>query len=266
MAPAQFHHLSANKRRVQCSWPSGAYCTPGQSGGLHPDHPTCDTDWLGDGRAAHLNPSSAYRRLVRNTVRGDVSRAAATWEALQPASVLSRMRTRLMTRAERWPLRINPQLVPIFRRQPYRITPQPWMSQSVSTKPVSFHCRASLEYQGQWTMGRNPIEVVGQKESTRRYSVTLAAKCGGRDVCDELRVEQRSMAPGGEFPAGASRLGRGYGQGQPELPERRPVGAAQRRSVERPAPGVRQLEKRPQAFHPLGQGRNLGENLPSIVG
>ena len=34
------------------------------------------------------------------------------------------------------------------------------------------------------------------------------------------------MAPGGEFPAGASRLGRGYGQGQPELPERRPVGAA----------------------------------------
>ena len=30
------------------------------------------------------NPSSTYRRLVRDTVRYDVSRAAATWEALQP--------------------------------------------------------------------------------------------------------------------------------------------------------------------------------------
>ena len=45
------------------------------------------------------------------------------------------------------------------------------------------------------------------------------------------------MAAGGEFPAGASRLGRGYGQGQPELRQRRPVGAAQRRPVERLAPG-----------------------------
>ena len=38
------------------------------------------------------------------------------------------------------------------------------------------------------------------------------------------------------------------------------------RPVERPAPGVWQLEKRPQAFHPLGQGRNLGEDLPSVAG
>ena len=53
------------------------------------------------------NPSSAYRPLVRNTVRGDVSRAAATWDALQPSSVLSRMRARLMTRAECWPLPIS---------------------------------------------------------------------------------------------------------------------------------------------------------------
>ena len=35
------------------------------------------------------------------------------------------------------------------------------------------------------------------------------------------------------------------------------VGAAQRRPVERLAPGVWQLEKRPQTFHPLGQVRNL---------
>ena len=48
-----------------------------------------------------------YRRLVRNTGRGDVSRATATCEALHPSSVLSRMRARLMTRAECWPLRIN---------------------------------------------------------------------------------------------------------------------------------------------------------------
>ena len=43
-------------------------------------------------------------------------------------------------------------------------------------------------------------------------------------------------------------------------------GAAQRRPVERLAPGVWQLEKRPQTFHPLGQGRNLGEDLPSVAG
>ena len=30
-------------------------------------------------------------------------------------------------------------------------------------------------------------------------------------------------------------------------------------------PWVWQLEKRPQTFHPLGQGRNLGENLPSVA-
>ena len=34
-----------------------------------------------------------YCRWVRNTVRCDVSRATTTWNALQPASVLSRMRT-----------------------------------------------------------------------------------------------------------------------------------------------------------------------------
>ena len=45
--------------------------------------------------------------LVRNTVRGDVSRATATREALHPSSVLSRMRARLMTRAKYRPLRIN---------------------------------------------------------------------------------------------------------------------------------------------------------------
>ena len=35
-------------------------------------------------------------------------------------------------------------------------------------------------------------------------------------------VERRSMAPGGEFPAWACRMGRGCGQGQPELREGRP--------------------------------------------
>ena len=31
-------------------------------------------------------------------------------------------------------------------------------------------------------------------------------------------------------------------------------------------PGVRQLEKRPQTFHPLGQVWDLGEDLPSVAG
>ena len=34
------------------------------------------------------NPSSMYRRLVRNTVRSETSKAAATWEGIQPSPVL----------------------------------------------------------------------------------------------------------------------------------------------------------------------------------
>ena len=61
-----------------------------QSGGSFAGsiRPACDTGWLGDGRAAHRqkNLLRKYRRLVRNTVRGDVSRATATCEALRPSS------------------------------------------------------------------------------------------------------------------------------------------------------------------------------------
>ena len=36
-----------------------------------------------------------YRRLVRNTVRSDTSSAVATWGAVQPSSILIRMRARV---------------------------------------------------------------------------------------------------------------------------------------------------------------------------
>ena len=45
------------------------------------------------------------------------------------------------------------------------------------------------------------------------------------------------MAPGGEFPAWACRMGRRCGQGQPELREGRSISAARRSPVEEPAPG-----------------------------
>ena len=38
------------------------------------------------------NPPSTYRRLVRNTVRSETSKAAATCGAVQPSSILSRTR------------------------------------------------------------------------------------------------------------------------------------------------------------------------------
>ena len=49
-------------------------------------------------RIAPSNPSSAKRRLRRNTVPSDTSRACATLEADQPSPVLSRMRARVVTR------------------------------------------------------------------------------------------------------------------------------------------------------------------------
>ena len=40
--------FSANKRRVSSGHgPQAHRCTPGQSGGLHPDRTACDTAWLG---------------------------------------------------------------------------------------------------------------------------------------------------------------------------------------------------------------------------
>ena len=59
---------------------------------------------------------------------------------------------------------------------------------------------------------------------------------------------------------------RNFVNGVPRFHGAGSVGAAQRHPVERPAPWVWQLEKHPQAFLSLGQGRNLGENLPSIAG
>jgi hypothetical protein len=80
---------------------------------------------------------------MRNTVRGDVSKAAATWEALQPSSVLSRMRARVAIRTELFPLRISPvESFPFFFRQLYWVSlpshggctsPQPDVAASILT-------------------------------------------------------------------------------------------------------------------------------------
>lgn len=59
---------------------------------------------------------------------------------------------------------------------------------------------------------------------------------------------------------------RQFVNGVPRLHEGKPMGAAQRSPVERPAPWVRQLEEHPQAFHPLGQSRVMGEDIPTPAG
>ena len=55
--------------------------------------------------SAPSNPSSAKRRLRRNTVPSDTSRAWATLDADQPSPVLSRMRARVVTWAGLFPAR-----------------------------------------------------------------------------------------------------------------------------------------------------------------
>ena len=57
-------------------------------------------------RSASSSPSSMYRHLARGTVRSDTSKAAATMEAVQPLSVLSRMRALVTAWAELLPGRI----------------------------------------------------------------------------------------------------------------------------------------------------------------
>ena len=67
------------------------------------------------------------------------------------------------------------------------------------------------------------------------------------------------MAAGGEFPAGASPVGWAL---RPRITGTFVNGVLwvlrSGRPVERPAPGVWQLEKRPQAFHPAGPGPESG--------
>ena len=55
--------------------------------------------------SAPSSPSSAKRRLMRNTVPSDTSKAWATRDADQPSPVFSRIRARLLTRAELFPAR-----------------------------------------------------------------------------------------------------------------------------------------------------------------
>ena len=84
--------------------PRGPGCRPGRS-----DEPPARSSTLRYRWAwtrsfkAPSNPSSAKRRLRRNTVPSDTSRAWATLGADQPSSVLSRMRARVVTLAELLP-------------------------------------------------------------------------------------------------------------------------------------------------------------------
>ena len=115
--------LSASSRRVQWSWPSGAslharairWASP-RSSSL-PYRLAWGWSW-----STPSNPSSAYRRLVRNTVRCDVSRAAATWGGAPPFVSLAQD-ARPIDDPSGMPPTVDQslQLLPVFRRQPYRI-------------------------------------------------------------------------------------------------------------------------------------------------
>ena len=116
---------------VQWSWPSGT----GLQARAIRACPVLDTGWASTlsstflGRLTWLwrrstssRPSSAYRRLVRNTVRSDPSSAAATWGAVQPSSIFSRLRARVMAGAELLPALIICLSRPfscVARRTPY---------------------------------------------------------------------------------------------------------------------------------------------------
>ena len=84
-------------------------------------------------RSTSSSPSSAYRRLVRNTVRSDTCRAAATWEAVQPSSILSRMRARVIAWAEPLPARI------ILLSRPFSWTARrtPYISCTMDAPPTT---------------------------------------------------------------------------------------------------------------------------------
>ena len=81
-------------------------CRPARCGGLRPGRPASGTDGPGcRSCSTPANPSSAKRRLMRNTVPSATSRAWATWGADQPASVFSKIRARVVTRAVHLPAR-----------------------------------------------------------------------------------------------------------------------------------------------------------------
>ena len=110
--------------------PQGHRCTPAQSepapywirGGLRPDRPACDTGWLGDGRAAR--PPTPLRRTA---VWCGTPCAATCPEPPPPGGAPPFVSLEKDARpiddpsgalaATDQPL----QLVPIFRRQPYRV-------------------------------------------------------------------------------------------------------------------------------------------------
>ena len=56
---------------------------------------------------------SAKRRLIRKTVRSVTSIAAATWDALQPSSIFSNTRARVLTWAELRPDRTTLRRCPL---------------------------------------------------------------------------------------------------------------------------------------------------------
>ena len=97
---------SASRRRFQWSWPSGAGL---QAKAIR--RPSVRSSILryrwawGRSLSTPSSPPSAKRRLTLNTVPWATSRAWATLGAGQPSSVLSRMRARLITRADPFPAR-----------------------------------------------------------------------------------------------------------------------------------------------------------------
>ena len=106
---------SANRRRFQRSWPSGT----GLQARAMRWAPALSSSLRRRLNCARSNPSPAKRRLMRNTVPWDTSRACPALGAGQPSPVLNRMRARVATRAELLPARtMCSQLLALPGRQP----------------------------------------------------------------------------------------------------------------------------------------------------
>ena len=102
----QLHQPCPPKTRLQCSYPSGGSEQASAMRWASPRSSSFRRRWAwGRSFSTPCSPSSVKRRLIRNTVPSAKFKASATWRALHPSSVLSRIRARMVTWAEPFPAR-----------------------------------------------------------------------------------------------------------------------------------------------------------------
>ena len=103
--PPQLHHLARQKTQGPVFMPFRRVGAGHAMRWASPRSSSFRHRWAWGRSCSTPSPASAKRRLVRYTVPSATSRASASWGALHPASVLSRIRARMVTRAAPFPAR-----------------------------------------------------------------------------------------------------------------------------------------------------------------